>query len=959
MACANHRFAGSRRRLQRAAAHLIAAALMMFSTGAVGQRSYFRIYDQDYGLDVGEIVALAQDNDGFLWIGSHRGLVRFDGRSFVLWGQDEVDEVVAQISYGPGDELLIRTATGRALRRTEHGLEPVAGVDGKPLLALDGIAFDARGNLWITAHGRLWRRSANRDWERVERGMPADEKALRVFGAGDGVVALTDQAAWQLHGAEPARRLVAQKDLWFAVSSSDGSVWLASHYGSGLWRVDAGGAHAIERPGGRGMDMRERSGTLWLSLDKALLAYNADGSMRRLGIAEGVPSGGPLFVDRENSLWLGTFIGLMQFPEPDTWEWGEAEGLPSAHAYSVAEYQGTVFASTWSGLAQMNSADERHFAFDAAAPVFAGICALEGHGVWAFDRDHLLHWRGRKFEVAGPRSEGELLDSCAADASGAVWIATTARLLRLPTGEAPVREVTLAPAGIVDEIWLDAAGELRVLDEAAICRLRTTGPDNVSREDCHPIGSLIVPNSIASVAPNRTWIAANNGIFEFDGAHVRRLPGNHLLAGGIIQSITPAMAGEWWAAGAGALLRVHDCGGCDIGWEVRETPGQWQGLPGNSAILAREDGRGDLWIAGNRGIWRIPKTARVAPGPAPPLVPVRANVDATRQRLGGMIELPPDAHRLELEFAALSFRDRTLLRYRSRLAGQDEWSAPSRSPVLQFAALEPGAYHAEMAASLDGSHWTDPPAGIDFRVLPPWYRTWWAWLLFALSASAALAWAYRLRVTALLRVERERTRIAMDLHDELGSGLGSIGMLAGVAAREDLDAGEQRRLVREIANLSGLLGSGLRSLVWSLRSGRAGPAELAAQIADHARRLFPGDTPRLTAQLPTDAPDTALAPELRRHFLLLALEALHNIARHAGARNVTLSLQTTADGGLRLSVADDGRGFDPRQDSVGAGLESMRRRAAAIGARLEIASAPGEGTRITLDWPGSAPRAIA
>lgn len=112
MAWANHRFADNREWLQRAVARLIAAGLMMFSISAIGQRSYFRIYDQDYGLDVGEIVALAQDNDGFLWIGSHRGLVRFDGRNFVLWGQDQVDEVVSQIIHDADDELLIRTATG-------------------------------------------------------------------------------------------------------------------------------------------------------------------------------------------------------------------------------------------------------------------------------------------------------------------------------------------------------------------------------------------------------------------------------------------------------------------------------------------------------------------------------------------------------------------------------------------------------------------------------------------------------------------------------------------------------------------------------------------------------------------------------------------------------------------------------------------------------------------------------
>ena len=961
MACANYCFAIGRNWPQRAAARLIVVVLVLFSADAPAQRSYFRIYDQDYGLDVGEIVALAQDNDGFLWIGSHRGLVRFDGRNFVLWGQDQVDEVVSQIIHGADDELLIRTATGRVLRRVPRGLEALAGPDGQPLLGVDGFAFDAAGNLWVTAVGQLLRLDRQRHWSAIDRGIGADEKPFRVFSAGEDVVVLTDTAAWRLHGSEPAARLVDSKDLWFAAASPEGTVWLTTHYGDGLWRIDAAGVHRLERSGGRGMDMREREGTLWLSLDKVLLAYGPDGSVRKLGIAEGLPSGGPLLVDRENSLWLGTFVGLIQFPEPDTWQWSESDGLPSAHSYSVADYQGTIFASTWAGLARMDPSGERRFFFDAAASVFANLCVLDGRGVWAFDRDHLLEWRSGRFEAIAARAGSELIDSCALDGNGSVWIATTAGLLRLPAGSARPQRVDLQPPGPVDEIWRDADGGLRVLDDAAVCRLRAGDGETAMREDCHSIGSLVVPNSIASVAPNRSWIAANNGIFEFDGEQVRRMPGNHRLAGGIIQSLTPAPNGDWWAAGAGALLRVHDCGGlsgpmasggCEAGWEVRETPGLWQGLPGNSAILAHESANGDLWIAGNRGIWRVPTAVRAGPAHAPHVVAVRVSIDAAERRIDQSIELASDQHRLELEFAALSFRDRSLLRFRSRLAGQDVWSAPSRSPVLQFAALEPGAYRVEVAASLDGRRWSDPPATIAFQVLPPWYRTWWAWLLFALATGAALAWAYRRRVATLLRVERERTRIAMDLHDELGSGLGSIGMLAGVAGREGLAAAEQRRLVGEIANLSGLLGSGLRSLVWSLRSASAGVAELGAQIADNARRLFPGETPRLGVQLPADVDAAPLPLEVRQNILLFALEALHNIARHAHASNATLALRVLDAGGLSLSIEDDGCGFDPLADSTGTGLESMRRRAAAIGATFTLDSVHAGGTRIRLEWPG-------
>jgi signal transduction histidine kinase len=361
-----------------------------------------------------------------------------------------------------------------------------------------------------------------------------------------------------------------------------------------------------------------------------------------------------------------------------------------------------------------------------------------------------------------------------------------------------------------------------------------------------------------------------------------------------------------------------------------------------------ETSAGDLWIAGNRGVWRVPRAVRGLPQHAPSIALVRAQVDADAYRPQAAIELQPDEHRLELEFAALSFRDRSLLRYRSRIGDEGQWSAPSSDSRLQFAALEPGAYRAQMSASLDGEHWSEPPAAVDFRVLPPWYRTVWARILFALAALALLALIYRLRVASLLRVESERTRIAMDLHDEIGAGLGSIGMLAGAAARTRTDAVEQQRIVREIAEVSNLLGSGLRSLVWSLRSSKAGATELGEQIADHARRMFPGEEPRLSMRLPGHDAALPLTPEVRRHVLLFALEALHNISRHAHANQVNLHLDATTDGGLRLSIEDDGRGFDTGNDAPGTGLASMRRRALAIRAAFDISSTPGSGTRVTL-----------
>jgi len=919
---------------------VILVLLLLFCAPLHAQRSYFALYDQDTGLNVGEIAALAQDDTGFLWIGAHRGLIRFDGRTFVPWAPETLDEVVYQLAYGPNDELLVRGASGRGWRRTQHGLDPLIGPDSKPVTELNSIAFDTRGRLWAVLGTSLWRRDAS-NWTRIDGRIPSTENVQRVYATRDGVVALTDQGAWRIDD-EIARDILRARDLWFAAQAADGALWIAAHTNTDLWRIDGSGAHALARTTGRALDLRARGSTMWLSLDRTLVAYEAGGVVRAMGIADGLPSGGPLLVDREDSLWLGTFVGLVQFPQPDTWRWGEAEGLPLEHAYAIATRDADVIVATWAGLAHLDR-DAKRFTPD-FPPYGGAMCNDAQSGLWTSDGMHLMHWTDRGFEVAANWTSKRVLAGCARDTAGTLWLATSRGFSRLSDASSIPHDTDIADG--VDQVWM-ADGVLYAAAGTRVCRV-SVADEAVKLDDCVPFATEARANYIASISPHETWLAANDGIFAFDGHTVTRLPGNHLSEGGVASSLSPSSDGDWWMSGSGILLRVHPCADCTSRWQVREAPGRWQGLPGNSAIGVSEDANGTLWIAGNRGVWRVPKDARAGPAIPPRVVPVRVAVDGAAQSPDGELHISPDAHRIELEFAALSYRDRSLLRYRSRL-GDSTWSAPTRSPILQFADLEPGDYSAQMSASLDGEHWSASPALVAFGVLPPWYRTWWATALFVVVSIALAAWLYRLRVAALLRVERERTRIAMDLHDELGSGLGSIGMLAGVAARDDVDNAEARQLVREIADLSGLLGSGLRSLVWSLRSGRAGIGELGSQIADHARRLFPGDVPRLTVNLPQNQSSASLAPELRRHVLLFALEALHNVARHAHAGHVSLTLEAVGHDGLRLSIEDDGGGFDPDIASRGTGLESMRRRATAIAATMRVDTAHGQGTRIALE----------
>ena len=213
-----------------------------------------------------------------------------------------------------------------------------------------------------------------------------------------------------------------------------------------------------------------------------------------------------------------------------------------------------------------------------------------------------------------------------------------------------------------------------------------------------------------------------------------------------------------------------------------------------------------------------------------------------------------------------------------------------------------------------------------------------------------IGWAiYRTHLAYLLGLERQRTRIAMDLHDEFGSGLASVGILSSVLARDGLQADERRRAAVEIASAADELGNALSDIVWSLDPHTATLAELAARLAEHGERLcLPGEI-AFGTRFPEHWPPERLDVALRRNVLLVGLEALHNAARHAQATEVQLSILPSA-GQWQLSIRDDGRGIEraPRNGRGGHGLPGMRRRADEIGAQLIVESAPNCGTNLIL-----------
>ncbi|MBD3869593.1 MAG: hypothetical protein IFK94_15845 [Acidobacteria bacterium] len=427
------------------------------------------------------------------------------------------------------------------------------------------------------------------------------------------------------------------------------------------------------------------------------------------------------------------------------------------------------------------------------------------------------------------------------------------------------------------------------------------------------------------------------------------IPASRELNSSWILNLQVAAQEGIWIVGHGTLLRVAERPETEAGWEVLERPGFWQGIPTGGGEDVLEAADGTLWVTTSAGVIQVPSQARRA-RPEPPLVRlVDVLVDGERLSLEQRPDLPYDRNRLELTFAALSYKDPSMIRYKVRSRPDADW-VESRQPGFRLIDLPPGEYQPEVIASLDGVNWSAEPAGFAFTIRPPWYRQVWALALFVLLTGTLLYLMYRIRLGILLRLERQRTRIAMDLHDELGAGLGSIGLLADLVADEQIEEHERKNLTGKISEAAEELGSALTDIIWSLRGRSERIEALGTYLRERGRRLTPGGSVSFSTRFPDSWPEVTLSLAVRRNLQRIAIEALHNVVKHAGAGSVELGLAPEG-GKWSLWVEDDGVGMPENPVSPegrGLGMESMRHRANEIGAEIDWKTGKQGGTRLEL-----------
>jgi ligand-binding sensor domain-containing protein/signal transduction histidine kinase len=950
-----------------------------------------RIWTLQQGLPAGTIYDIWQDREGFIWLGTQTGLVRFDGVTFTpaekffrrlpenLWVRAGFEDLSGGLWIATNDVGILHIRDSTITHYSSAG-----GMQSDTVLCL---VPGKNGDVWAcTANGLVHLQDGkiqvdhlpNRPvggTDLVRAACMADDGVLWVAGDGPELLAHKTRG-FETH---PLRSIPADAAVR-AIACSRGALWAGTS--AGLVEVSGGQQRLYTEKEGLADDSilslgQSEDGVLWIGTRSGFSRLR-DGEFESFRPQDGLSqsSVSSLYQDREGSLWVGTKHGLNQFVEGRAIPYTANEGLPSNDAGPVLQDRN---GDIWVGLLDAGLAhfDGRRFSSLRLRHGLASdkvLALAEDHdgALWIGTDRGLNKLREGRIEAAFTRQSGLPADEIRAlfpDSAGVLWVGTEAGLAMLKNGAVSIppggsRDSVVALAGDREgrPIFSTEHGVFRVLDG----KIEEISPNGMPIRNVDAIyrdpeglvwlgmngsglrllddwgGQLrtslllmrdgLFDNEIYGITADdqgRLWMACSKGIFSVFRAELRR------FAAGEIKKVSSTQYSPTDA------LRVIECK---------------QGV--QPAVWRMEDGR--LWFSTIRGMIVLNPSRLTRNVPPPPVVIENPIVNGERQPPAAIGDLAPGQKNIEFNYTGLSFVAPARLTFRYMLDGYDgNWIDAGTRREAYYTNLPPRKYRFRVTACNGDGLCNEAGSAVEFTLAPHLYQRVWFFPALAILAGLAGWGLYELRIRRLRAgigqrydlIVAERSRIARELHDTLIQGFSGITMeLQALVGK--LRSAEERGKLQEIVQEAASCLRETRRSVAGLRSAPEPDSGLAGSIAQAARQIT--ETKDIRLKLKLDKSPRGLAPEFEYNLLRIASEAISNAVKHSGAHSIEVALQAAAQS-LRLSVSDDGCGFengDYRHARPGHyGIIGMKERAAQIGAEIEFDSAPGRGATVTIVAP--------
>jgi signal transduction histidine kinase/ligand-binding sensor domain-containing protein len=989
---------------------IVARATKGDSTPSLFDHYEPRFWDIRDGLPFNRVSAIYVDHQNYLWLGSFFGISRFNGQDFVAFDPHNrrslrSDTVTAIL---PEDDSHFWVSTKKGLYRSD-GREFTEIPLPPPYDDISGMAKTSDGALWLATWGGLVRHANQQSaiYGRTNGLKQSMLQAIRVhgnsqvlvFGAPysqlfDPVRKRFGDLPWDLQAVEPLRT------WWSELLGPDagGYVWYQNR--KGIYRFIPGDpAELVEAPNPDDYPAirllaLDDSGNVWVSHADGLVIRYAGGLKQSINLNHryGVTLV-DTFLQHNDDYWLGSEEGLVLLKKRRVDNYSSLNGLPDHNVVCIAQLTDDKFlVGTGRGSAiidrssqevtavQVNTADQRIRSV-CPAPDGGFWISNEHHGPLLIDTNSVVHlspahslWNGL---LGGPpRRISEMIY----DSKGFFWIGSKMGATRVdPAGNfihydsqsnppLPVSDIRVIYEHHDGSIWMGSeGGGLAILKDGAFQLLTTA--DGLSGNEVFaltrdPDGETV-------------WVGTDKGVSRIRNGTIRSIKENRgIPVGTINQILIDRYRNLWMTSLKGAhritVSELNDAIDDDThevmmmtvdssdGMLNAETNGEHQ----PAGIIDRE---GHLWIPTIKAVSTFdPSLFENIPQPLPPIIE-RITLDRKRIYdnttndpsflLGKLVLLPNQGDLLEIELSAPSVSLTDTAHYQVNLGGDDNsgW-LEVKAPRALYTTLKPGSYAFQAQVATAKNKWSEAVTPFRIERRPFFYQTWEFYVFVGLAAIGVGLLLHTRRIRVVEKIQRleqksalisERERIARDMHDDLGSRLTHISLIAEISEREDRQLTKEQ--THELNIAARQAARAVEEIVWAAKPDNDNSDNTIDFLIQYAEHLLSAAQIACRNNSGENLPHTYLSPEHRHAVFLAFKEAINNVIKHSNAAEVKLSVSSACEK-FTVRISDNGDGFDSGQvhRNGGNGLKNMEARMAAIDGTCSVRSTVNEGTVVKI-----------
>lgn len=934
----------------------------------------FTNFTTDDGLPDRHVNDFLQTRDGTIYLATDGGLARLNPTG--VRGSSDSPVFTVFRPEGPAlhkFQVLLEDIESRVFCGTSNGLYIFAGNEFERLPLGNATQGPEISDLISASDGTVW-----------------------VASAGSGLFYSSERGSVEFESVDE----LSGTNIPSIFQTPDGELWAGLRPGrrGGLCRLSLADRHPrLDRcytsldglPSDWVTDVLEdKNDRLWIATTRGLCAWQGEGKQ---SVCRNYKSENELcdldvwslFDDKDSNLWVGSRCGLKELSGSGFTYFTEQDGLGHGIINSIFENaSGDLFASVTTDKGRIISRYDG-VKFSAFSPRLSEPVAYFG---WGWKQTVLQDSSGSWWIPTGsglfrspPASDVRSLESIAAkrvdfpfkaseifrvyeDSFSNIWVATTGLTSELwhwdrkgnswndytaDIGIGPGRIATAFVEEPGGTIWIGTGSDS---GDTALIRYRDGKFRVFTKADSDLIGNWI--RDLYVDDNHRLWVADTaSSLLRIDDTKpdkldITRYSTTNGLSSNGVYCVTGDAFGRIYAGTGRGLDRLDPTSG------FVENFTTFDGLPDSTVEECYRDKQNVLWFGTGRGLARFaPEAGRTRLSPTLLVTGLRVNGAARSISILGernipRIDLDASQRSITVDFVGLGATLGERLRYEYRL-NDSEW-APTNERTLNFADLRSGGYTLAVRATTRDAIVSDAPATVTFSIASPVWQRWW-FILLALSLVAlAMYVIYRSRVGKLLELERTRTRIATDLHDDIGSNLSKIALLSELVRMKLTNGSEEnRKMLATIADVSRSTVESMRDIVWSINPHRDSVLEMTRRMREHAEDALVPQGVAVHFDTGESNMDNAVSMDVRRELFLIFKEAVSNTARHSECNSV--DIRFAASGGrITMDVTDNGVGFDASSPPQSNGLSNMRARAERIGADFEITSEPGSGTTVSV-----------